>query len=96
MKPFYVYLLASSRNGTLYTGSTDDIRRRVWEHREKIRAGFTAKYQVDKLVWYEALNTREEARLRENRIKKWNRAWKLRLIEEMNPEWIDLYDTLNE
>ena len=96
MKPFYVYLLASSRNGTLYTGSTDDIRRRVWEHREKIRAGFTAKYQVDKLVWYEALNTREEARLRENRIKKWNRAWKLRLIEEMNPEWIDLYETLNE
>ena len=96
MKPFYVYILASSRNGTLYTGSTDDIRRRVWEHREKIRAGFTAKYQVDKLVWYEALNTREEARLRENRIKKWNRAWKLRLIEEMNPEWIDLYETLNE
>ena len=96
MKPFYVYLLASSRNGTLYTGSTDDIRRRVWEHREKIRAGFTAKYQVDRLVWYEAHNTREEVRLRENRIKKWNRAWKLRLIEEMNPEWIDLYETLNE
>ncbi|MEO0879219.1 MAG: GIY-YIG nuclease family protein [Pseudomonadota bacterium] len=96
MKAFYVYILASSRNGTLYTGSTDDIRRRVWEHREKIRAGFTAKYQVDKLVWYEAHNSREEARLRENRIKKWNRAWKLRLIEEMNPEWIDLYETLNE
>ncbi len=95
MKPFYVYILASKRNGTLYTGSTDDLIRRVWEHKEKIRKGFTEKYDVALLVWYELQDTREGALMREKQIKKWNRAWKLRLIEEGNPDWSDLYDTLN-
>ena len=95
MKPFFVYILASKRNGTLYAGSTDDLIRRVWEHKEKIRKGFTAKYDVGLLVWFEAHDTRESALLREKQIKKWNRAWKLRLIEERNPEWEDLYETLN-
>lgn len=95
MKPFYVYILASKRNGTLYTGSTDDLSRRVWEHREKIRKGFTSRYDVDRLVWFEAHETREGALTRERQVKKWNRAWKLRLIEETNPDWNDLYETLN-
>ena len=92
---FYTYILASRRNGTLYTGSTDDLARRVWEHKEKIRPGFTSKYGVTLLVWYEAIETREGAVLRERQIKKWERAWKLRLIEDMNPDWNDLYLSLN-
>ncbi len=92
---FYAYILASRRNGTLYTGSTDDLARRVWEHKEKVRPGFTWKYGVTMLVWYEPIETREGAVVRERQIKKWERAWKLRLIEEMNPDWADLYLTLN-
>ena len=92
---FYTYILASRRNGTLYTGSTDDLARRVWEHKENIRPGFTSKYGVTLLVWYEAIETREGAVLRERQIKKWERAWKLRLIEDMNPDWNDLYLSLN-
>lgn len=92
---FHTYILASRRNGTLYTGSTDDLSRRVWEHKEKIRPGFTSKYGVTMLVWCEAIETREAAMIRERQIKKWERAWKLRLIEDMNPDWNDLYLTLN-
>jgi putative endonuclease len=92
---FYTYILASRRNGTLYTGSTDDIGRRVYEHREKIRKGFTAKYDVTTLVWYESYDTREGAFRRERRIKKWRRAWKLDLIEKQNPGWRDLFETLS-
>ncbi|MBR7620159.1 GIY-YIG nuclease family protein [Phenylobacterium sp. 20VBR1] len=92
---FYTYILASQRNGTLYTGSTDNLAKRLFEHREKIRRGFTAKYGVDKLVWFEAFELRENAFRRERRIKEWRRAWKLRLIEEMNPDWRDLGDDLN-
>ena len=95
MKPFYVYILASKRNGTLYTGSTDDLSRRVWEYREKIRKGFTSRYDVDRLVWFEVHETREGALTRERQVKKWNRVWKRRLIEETNPDWNDLYETLN-
>ncbi|MFY0398852.1 MULTISPECIES: GIY-YIG nuclease family protein [Brevundimonas] len=91
---FYVYILASRRNGTLYTGSTDDLLKRVAEHREKLRDGFTARYAVSRLVWYEAHNSRETAFLRERRIKEWRREWKLDLIERMNPEWADLFETL--
>jgi len=91
---FYVYILASLRNGTLYTGSTDDLLKRVAEHREKLRDGFTARYAVSRLVWYEAHNSRETAFLRERRIKEWRREWKLDLIERMNPEWADLFETL--
>jgi len=92
---FYTYILASQRNGTLYTGSTDDLARRVFEHKERVRRGFTAKYGVHMLVWFEAFEDRENAFRRERRIKEWRRAWKLRLIEESNPEWHDLYDDLN-
>jgi putative endonuclease len=91
---FYVYLLASRRNGTLYVGMTDDLAKRVWMHRVGVLSGFTKRYGVKMLVWYEQHETRESAFLRERQIKKWNRAWKLTLIEEMNPTWRDLYDDL--
>ena len=86
---FYTYILASDRNGTLYTGSTDDLARRIWQHQEKHYRGFTARYGVDQLVWYETHDTREAAFLRERQIKKWNRDWKLALIEMDNPDWND-------
>jgi len=92
---FYTYILASQRNGTLYTGSTDDLAKRVFEHKERVRPGFTAKYGVHMLVRFEAFEDRENAFRRERRIKEWRRAWKLRLIEATNPEWRDLYDDLN-
>jgi len=94
--PFYTYLLASRRNGTLYCGHTDNIAERMWEHREKLSEGFTAKYDVTRLVWYEVHDTREGAFNRERQIKKWNRAWKIRMIEEHNPQWLDRYETLNQ
>jgi len=89
---FYTYIVASKRNGTLYTGSTDGIINRVYEHREKVRRGFTAKYGVSILVWYELHDTREGAFRRERQIKEWRRSWKLRLIEERNPTWRDLWE----
>ncbi|MDO9246734.1 MAG: GIY-YIG nuclease family protein [Phenylobacterium sp.] len=92
---FYTYILASQRNGTLYTGSTDNLAKRVFEHREKMRPGFSAKYGVDKLVWFESFELRENAFRRERQIKEWRRVWKLRLIEETNPDWRDLGDDLN-
>jgi putative endonuclease len=91
---FHVYLLASQRNGTLYIGSTDDLARRVFEHKDKQRRGFTSKYGVDRLVWFEAHETRESAFVRERQMKKWNRAWKIALIERFNPAWRDLYEDL--
>jgi putative endonuclease len=93
---FFVYILASLRNGTLYVGQTDDLAKRVWEHREKAVPGFTSKYGVSMLVWYEVHDDRESAFIRERRIKEWKRAWKLRLIEQANPVWNDLYETLNQ
>jgi len=92
---FFTYLLASAPYGTLYCGHTDDLAARVWKHKEKVFRGFTAKYGVDRLVWYEVFDSREGAFLRERRIKKWERAWKIRLIEELNPAWADLYETIN-
>ena len=91
---FSVYIVASDRNGTLYVGSTDGLTRRIWEHREKVRQGFTAKYGVAKLVWYETFESRENAFRRGRRLKKWNRAWKIELIERFNPGRRDLYDEL--
>ena len=93
-KQFYVYILASRRNGTLYTGVTSDLTRRVWQHREGVVEGFSKKYRVKRLVHFEAHDTAESAITREKQIKKWRRAWKLRLIEECNPDWIDLYDLI--
>jgi len=87
---FFVYILASRRNGTSYIGMTDNLARRVWEHQSGAIPGFTKKYGVKLLVWYEAHESRESAFRRERQIKKWNRAWKLRLIERVNRAWRDL------
>ncbi|TCS12111.1 GIY-YIG nuclease family protein [Caulobacter sp. BK020] len=93
---FYCYIVASRRNGTLYTGSTDDLPRRIEEHRQHLRRGFAAKYDCTILVWYEVFETREEAFRRERRIKAWRRSWKLMLIEAAeNPTWRDLFPDLN-
>ena len=89
---FFTYILASSRNGTLYAGSTDNLIARVWQHRNKTFRGFTARHGLTRLVWYETHETREAAFRRERRIKKWNRLWKLELIEKTNPGWRDLYE----
>jgi putative endonuclease len=88
---FFVYLLASRPFGTLYVGMTDDLSRRVWEHKTKAVHGFTARYSVDRLVWFEPYETLDAALLREKRIKEWKRAWKIQLIERNNPYWLDLY-----
>jgi putative endonuclease len=94
MKTYYVYLLASRRNGTLYCGVTNNLIRRVYEHRNHKIPGFTARYGVTLLVWYEQHGDIHEAILRETRIKGWRRAWKLELIENANPQWRDLYESL--
>jgi putative endonuclease len=91
---FYVYIMTNKPDGVLYTGMTDDINRRAWEHREHIIRGFTSRYNCEMLVWFEPHETRVPALSRERRIKKWERAWKIRLIEEMNPDWRDLAGTL--
>ena len=88
----YVYILASRRNGTLYTGVTSDLSQRVWDHKQDVHEGFTRRYQVHRLVYFEEHPDIRDAILREKQIKKWKRAWKIRLIEEMNPEWRDLFD----
>ena len=85
-----VYILASRRNGTLYIGVTSDLVQRVWQHKNDLVEGFTKKYSVHMLVYYEWHEDMESAILREKRLKKWNRSWKLRLIEEINPDWQDL------
>ena len=89
-----VYILTNRRNGTLYTGVTSDLLKRVWEHKNKIMRGFTAKYGLDRLVWYECHETMESAIMREKAIKSLKRSWKLKAIEAMNPEWRDLYEEL--
>lgn len=89
-----VYILASKRNGTLYIGVTSDIARRAWEHRNSALEGFTRRYDVKLLVYVEFHDTMPDAILREKQMKKWRRAWKLKLIERENPDWRDLYDDL--
>jgi len=86
-----VYILASKRNGTLYVGVTSNLAKRVWEHREQLVEGFTRKYGVHELVYYEIHDDMISAITREKQIKKWNRAWKLKLIEKVNPNWRDLW-----
>jgi putative endonuclease len=90
-KAFYVYVLASRRNGTLYVGITSKLVQRTWQHKEGFVSGFTKEHDVKKLVWYEQHETAEGAITREKQIKKWNRAWKVELIEAANPYWNDLY-----
>ena len=91
-----VYLLASRRNGTLYIGVTSDLVKRVWQHKNDQVDGFTKKYQVHRLVYYEIHTDMSEAIKREKQIKKWARHWKLQLIEKKNPGWKDLYDDINK
>jgi putative endonuclease len=93
MKTYYVYILASKRNGTLYIGVTDNLKNRVYQHKTGLCNGFTKKYNIDKLVYFERFDSIDYAIVREKRLKKWNREWKIRLIEEKNPNWTDLLET---
>jgi putative endonuclease len=90
----FVYIMASRRNGTIYIGVTSDLPKRVWEHREGIADGFTKKYGCRMLVWFERFDDIEEAIRREKQMKEWKRLWKLRVIETMNRNWDDLYESL--
>ena len=92
MKVPCVYMLASKPRGTLYVGATSDLVHRVWQHKGNLVDGFTRQYRVHRLVWYEVHESMESARAREKALKKWYRAWKVRLIEEGNPRWLDLYE----
>ncbi len=91
---YYVHILASRRNGTLYVGVTNDLLRRVFEHKQGDAEGFTKRYRIHRLVYYEAHQEVYRALQREKNIKHWPRAWKLALIEKDNPQWLDLYDTV--
>ncbi|MGD9615407.1 MAG: GIY-YIG nuclease family protein [Alphaproteobacteria bacterium] len=92
--PYYVYLLASRKHGTLYMGVTNDLVRRIYEHKSKAVIGFTAKYGVDRLVWFETHDDVTAAIAREKEIKKWRRDWKIALIEHDNLDWLDLWATM--
>lgn len=94
MKEPAVYILASGRNGTLYTGVTSDLIKRIWQHRNDFVEGFTSKYKVHQLVYYEMHDSIESAIIREKQIKKWRRQWKLRLIEQHNSAWKDLWEDI--
>ncbi len=94
MKGFYVYILSSKRNGTLYTGVTSDLIKRIYEHKNNLADGFTKEYTVHRLVWYELHETADSAITREKQIKRWRREWKIHLIEKDNPNWDDLYERL--
>lgn len=91
MKNYYIYILASRRNGTLYIGVTNNLINRVWDHKNGLVDSFTKKYKINILVWFQATESIESAIQREKRLKEWKRKWKLKLIEEANPEWEDLY-----
>ena len=94
MKSYYIYILSSKRNGTLYVGVTNDLARRIYEHKNGLVGGFTKKYNVKNLVYYEQSDSKEGALTREKQIKEWHRKWKLELIEKNNIEWKDLYDEI--
>jgi putative endonuclease len=94
VKYYFVYILSSQRNGTLYIGVTDNLLRRVWEHKHKLVEGFTNRYEIHHLVYYEIHENPESAILREKQLKEWKRNWKLELIENKNPDWKDLYKEL--
>ncbi|MFM9851952.1 MAG: GIY-YIG nuclease family protein [Sphingomonadaceae bacterium] len=94
VRPGYVYIMANQRNGTIYLGVTSNLRQRVWQHRESMIEGFTKERGCKMLVWYSTFDDIQDARMRELQMKKWKRIWKLRVIEKMNPDWNDLYETL--
>ncbi len=93
---YFVYIMTNRRDGTLYNGVTNDLAPRVYEHREKLMPGFTQKYNLDRLVYYEGYASAELAIRREKNMKEWKRAWKIELVEKMNPEWRDLYEDLSK
>ena len=95
MKEYFLYILANKKNGTLYTGLTNNLIKRVYEHKQDLVPGFTRKYKVHRLVYYEQFTDIHSAIAREKRIKKWKRQWKINLIESTNPDWLDLYDSLS-
>jgi len=94
-KYYYIYILASQKNGTLYVGITSNLLKRVWEHKMKVFKGFTDKYDVNKLVYYEIFENVKDAISREKGLKNWNRKWKIELIEKENCDWIDLYEEMS-
>lgn len=94
MKTYYVYILASKKNGTVYIGVTSDLKKRIYQHKNNFIEGFTQKYNVNNLVYYEETNDINEAIKREKNLKSWNREWKVQLIEKFNPNWEDLYKDL--
>jgi len=94
MSSHYVYITASQRNGTLYIGVTTDLKKRIWEHKTKHIEGFTSRYNVNQLVYYQVFDDYWQDALCEKRMKKWNRDWKIELIEKENPQWNDLYNGL--
>jgi putative endonuclease len=93
-KAYYVYIMAKGRNSTFYTGVTSDLIKRVWQHKNDLADGFTKKYEIKNLVYYEVHMDVNEAIKREKQLKKWNRPWKMRLVETMNRNWNDLYNTI--
>lgn len=93
-RQYFIYIVASKRNGTLYTGVTSDLSKRVWEHKNGVVEGFTKTHKIGLLVYFEAYKDIQEAIRREKRLKRWNRKWKLDLIEEFNPDWNDLYEEI--
>ena len=92
---YYVYILASRKDGATYVGVTNDLIRRVYEHRQKSVPGFSSKYNITRLVWFEVYDDPTNAITREKELKKWKRSWKLQLIEAQNPQWDDLYESIN-
>lgn len=94
MKSYYVYIITNKANQVLYIGVTSDLKKRIFEHKEKLVKGFTKKYNLNKLVYFEATNDIEGAITREKQMKKWNRKWKINLINKFNPDWKDLYNEL--
>jgi putative endonuclease len=92
--PYFVYILASQRHVTLYVGVTNNLVRRIYEHREKLIEGFTSQYNVTRLVWFDQTESIEEAITHEKRLKRWRREWKIELIEKTNPAWDDLYERI--
>ena len=91
----FIYILASKRKGTLYIGVTSNLQKRIWEHREEVTDGFTKKYNIHRLVYYESHASMESAIVREKDLKGWNRDWKIKLIEKTNPKWEDLFHKLS-
>ena len=91
---YFVYIMAKARNSTFYVGITSDLQKRVWEHKNEVADSFTKKHNIKNLVYYEIFDNPENAIRREKRLKKWNRSWKMKVIEEMNPNWEDLYEKI--